>query len=118
MARFKRASNKSARIAGVNCLKLPALASILTIMILLPALAHGAFFFVSGTEATSIVAATGTAPNARLEVWNPDLHSFNITSTSLFPVASQLTVRANVTDARATHACDITLNHNSTDGPN
>src|SRR5438445_12033858 len=108
MARFKRASNKSARIAGVNCLKLPALASILTIMILLPALAHGAFFFVSGTEATAIVAATGTAPNARLEVWNPDLHSSNITSTSLFPVGSQFTVMVNVTDSGPTDAFAIT----------
>src|SRR5437879_9247731 len=104
MARFKRASNKSARIAGVNCLKLPALASILTIMILLPALAHGAFFFVSGTEATSIVAATGTAPNARLEVWNPDLHTSNITSKSLFPVGRYFTGKMNVTDARPREA--------------
>src|SRR6267143_2148535 len=118
MARFKRASNKSARIAGVNCLKLPALASILTIMILLPALAHGAFFFVSGTEATSIVAATGTAPNARLEVWSPDLHSSNITSTSLFPVGSQFTVRVHVTDAGPIDAFDVTLNYNITHSSN
>src|SRR2546425_5967548 len=52
-----------------------------------------------------------TDPPATLQIWSPDLHSSNITSTSLFPVGSTFIVGLNVTNAGALGGFDITLNY-------
>jgi len=55
------------------------------------------------------------AANARLEVWDPDIHSSNITG---LPVDSFFTVVVNVTGTGDIGAFDMTLNYNLTQGPN
>ncbi len=53
----------------------------------------------------------------RLEVWNPDLRSSNITSLTLFPQGKQFTVMVNITGAGPITGFDITLNYNITNSP-
>ena len=61
--------------------------------------------------------ATSTSLPAILEVWSPDVHSSNITSTTLFPVGGQFTARVNVTNAGPIAGFDVFLNYNLTFGP-
>ena len=53
-----------------------------------------------------------------MEAWNPDLRSSNITSLTLFPYLSLVTVRINVTNAGPLNGFDLTINYNITAGPN
>ena len=98
-------------------MKLIASVSILSLIILLPALAQGTFLGISGLEANSMLNATSTSLPAILEVWSPDVHSSNITSTTLFPVGGQFTARVNVTNAGPIAGFDVFLNYNLTFGP-
>src|SRR6266567_770730 len=54
---------------------------------------------------------------ARIEVWDPDLHSSNITDLSLTP-GNFFTALVNVTGAGQLGAFDVSLNYNLTQGPN
>ena len=98
-------------------MKLVASASILSLIILLAALAQGTFSGISRLEANSMLNATSTSLPAILEVWSPDVHSSNITSTTLFPVGGQFTARVNVTNAGPIAGFDVFLNYNLTFGP-
>ena len=98
-------------------MKLLASAVIVSLVMLLPSLAYAPIRGLAIHDSTSILNAAGTVP-AILEVWNPDLRSSNITSTSMFPVGSQFAVRVNLTTGGPIAGFDVTLNYNITAGPN
>jgi len=61
------------------------------------------------------------AQSVRLEVWNPDVRSSNITGPQFQftgPPGPQLSVRVNLTDPQPILAFDVSLNYNITVGPN
>jgi len=99
-------------------LKSTALASILTVLIVLVSLAHGWILVTDLPHQSALLNSTGSSPPAILEVWNPILHSSNITSTTLFSPGSQFSVGVNVTAPGQISGFDVTLNYNITGGPN
>ena len=99
-------------------MKSTALASILTVLIVLVSLAHGWILVTDLPHQSALLNSTGSSPPAILEVWNPILHSSNITSTTLFSPGSQFSVGVNVTAPGQISGFDVTLNYNITGGPN
>ena len=94
-----------------------ALASTLALVILVATFSHGSIFLPNLDNRMTTTDSLST-PSTTLEVWNPDLRSSNITSTTLFPPGSQFSVRVNLTDPAPIAGFDITLNYNITNGPN
>src|SRR6267143_383735 len=121
---IKRAKHNSVRTRiESSCLKAANVAGILSLIILFASFAQGTFALTSSsstqTRASFVSNVSTTATSlARLEIWNPDVHSSNITNPNSFPVGSQFSVRVNVTNPIPVSGFDVTLNYNITLGPN
>lgn len=94
-------------------MKLLAYASILSLILLFTAFAHASLYDMVPVNGMPNL-ATASTYGSRLEVWSPDVHSSNITSTSLFPPGSQFAVRVNITSPGPISGFDVTLNYNIT----
>jgi len=75
-----------------------------------------ALFFLTPQWLNTLPVHADVTP-ARIEVWDPDLHTSNITDLSLGP-GSFFNAEVNVTGAGQIGAFDVSLNYNLTQGPN